>query len=321
MILKNKKIFFFGTSCLAKEVLRRLLESGVEISHVITRPDKPAGRKKTLKPSKVKIFAQKNNLLLKEYAKIDEEALAFFKKEKPDLIITIAYGVILPKELIELPSLRCINIHPSLLPKLRGASPLQTALLNGLKRTGVSIMLMDEKMDHGDILRQEEIIIEDKDNYESLEKKVLSLLNKILIPTLKDWQAEKIKPVPQDHDQASFTKMISKKDGRIDWNKSASEIHDQFRAFNRWPKTYSFWQKNKQQTPQKIIFENIEIEKSKKYPEKKNGEVLQTIDDKIAIKTKSGLIIIKELQLEGKEKTLMKNFVNGYPNFIGTILN
>lgn len=321
MSLKNKKIFFFGTSFLAKKILCHLLENNLEIKCVITQPDKPAGRKKILKPSEVKIFAQQNNLPFKEYDKINKEALSFFRKEKPNLIITAAYGVILPKELVELPPLKCLNIHPSLLPKLRGAAPLQVALLKDLKETGVSVMLMDEKMDHGDILRQEKIPIENKDDYEKLENKIILALEEILIPTLENWQLGKIKPIPQNHDQSSFTKMISKKDGKIDWNESASEIYNQFRAFSRWPKTYSFWQKDEQQTPQKIIFENIEIEKSKKYSEKKNGEVLQMIDDKIAIKTKSGLIIIKELQLEGKKKTLMKNFVNGYPNFIGTILN
>lgn len=321
MSLENQKIFFFGTSFLAKEVLGSLLKNKIKIDYVITQPDKPAGRKNKLKPSEVKVFAQKYSLPLKEYTQIDQKALSFFKKEKPDLIITIAYGVIFPKELLELPPLNCINIHPSLLPELRGASPLQTALLKGLKETGVSIMLMDEKMDHGDILKQDKITIASTDTYQQLENKVVSFLDKNLIPVLKDWQSEKIEPIPQLHQQASFTKMITKKDGKINWGNTALEIYNQYRAFKKWPKIYSFWKANKKQSPKKIIFENIEIEEDENYSEKKNGEVFQISTDKIAIKTNSGLIIIKEIQLEGKQKTAIKNFINGHLNFIGTILN
>ena len=316
MELKNARIIFIGTSLFAKKLLKNLVEKRIEIKLVVTQPDKPAGRKKELKSSEVKIFAQKNNLEIEQFSKLDSQALAKIKTFKPDLIIVAAYGMIIPQKILNQPRFGCINIHTSLLPKLRGSCPIQTALLQGLKETGVTIIKMDTGIDSGDFIFQEKIEISSQDTYPILENKLAETTNQILIPTLDNYLEKKITPEPQDHSQATFTKIIKKQDGEIDWTNSAEKIYNQFRAFYLWPQIHTFWTINEK--AEKLILTKIfAIKNSEK--NRRLGEVYQK-NDLILVKTTQGSIALKEIQLEGRNKLLIKDFLNGNPKLIDSVL-
>lgn len=316
MKLKDARIIFMGTSFFAKEILNNLLTQGIKIDLVVTQPDKLAGRKKKPQPSAVKILAEKENLELAQFEKLDQEALKKIEKIKPDLVVVAAYGMIIPADFIEKVPHGFINIHTSLLPKLRGASPIQTALLQGFKKTGVTIMKIDPELDAGDILAQKEISISLKDTQPILEKKLINTSNEILIKTLDDYLNKKITPQPQDHSQATFTKIIKKKDGQIDWNSPAENIYNKFRAYYEWPQTYTFWDRN--EDLKKITLTEIDWKK-KSDENKRAGEVYKN-EDQILIKAKAGSIVLKKIKIEGKSETLIENFLNGYPDLLGVIL-
>lgn len=226
--MENYKIAFIGTPDFGAIILKELIKHYRPVL-VITNPDKPKGRKNIIAPSPVKELALKHNIPVQHD----------FKNIEADLIITAAFGKIIPKEIIELPKYGCLNVHPSLLPKYRGASPIQTAILNGEKETGITIMLMDEKMDHGPVLAQIKHKIDNKD-YPTLSKELAEKGAELLIQTIPKWLKGEIKPKKQEHKKATFTKIIKREDGRIDWNKTPQEIERQIRAFNPWPGTFTF---------------------------------------------------------------------------------
>jgi len=245
---------------------------------------------------------------------------------KPDLIIIAAYGQILPKEILDIPKQGCLNIHPSLLPKYRGPSPLQFTILNGAKETGVTIIKMDEKIDQGPILAKRELKIPNpKISYEKLLKELAELGANLLIETIPKWLKGEIKAIPQDESKASYTKLLKKEDGKIDWTKSAEEIERQVRAFNPWPGTFAKIQnaKSKMQNDNvkckilKILKAEVLITPKKR----KIGEIFLTDDKKLAIQTGQNCLIILKLQLEGKKQIDYNNFLLGHREIIGSILN
>lgn len=231
----SPKILFFGTPEFALPALNRLQDDGFTIIGVVTQPDKPAGRKKTLTPPPVKLAAQKLNLPVYQWPKFDDEAMAEITKLAPDLIIVVAYGKILPKKLLDLPKFGCLNIHPSYLPSYRGPSPIQTAILNGDQFTGVSIIKLDEKMDHGPIITQQEFEILADDNYESLSNSLACEAAGILVKIIPAYISGKLPPVEQNHQVATSTTIIEKEDGRIDWHNDPKVIDRQIRAYYPWP--------------------------------------------------------------------------------------
>jgi methionyl-tRNA formyltransferase len=316
MKLKDARIIFMGTSFFAKEILKNLIESEIKINLVITQPDKPAGRKKELKSSEIKIFTQKNNLKLAQFPKLNENAISEIEKIKPDLILVVAYGLIIPPEIIKQPPYECVNIHPSLLPKLRGSSPIQTALLEGFEKTGTTIMKIDSSIDSGEIIAQKTIQIKAQDIYPALEKNLLKITNKILIKTLDDYLEKKITPKPQNHEQASFTKIIKKQDGQIDWTETSEKIYNKFRAFYDWPQIYTFWT-NKGKTKKITLTEIALTNQTKK--DKKIGEVYQE-NNQVLVNAKQGSLILEKIKLEGKNNLTIKDFLNGNPALIGSIL-
>ncbi|MCK5080619.1 MAG: methionyl-tRNA formyltransferase [Candidatus Moranbacteria bacterium] len=316
MKLKDARIIFMGTSFFAKELLKNLIENNTKIELVITQPDKPAGRKKELKPSEVKILAQKNNLKLEQFTKLDAKALEKIKLIKPDLVIVAAYGMIIPSEMLTQPQYGFINIHTSLLPELRGSSPIQTSLRQGLKETGITIMKMDSGIDSGEIISQAPVTIDPQDTYPILEKKLTTTTNQVLIKTLDEYLEKKIIPQSQNSDQATYTRIIKKQDGKIDWSETSEKIYNQFRAFYNWPQVHTFWNRNGKH--QKLTLTEIaqtdQIAKNKQI-----GEVYQK-DDRVLVKTDQGSIILKKVQLEGKNNLTIKDFLNGNPTLIGNIL-
>ena len=283
---------------------------------VVTAQDKPVGRKQELTPSPIKKWALGVKLPILQIEKI--------KKINADLIIVAAYGQIIPKEILEIVDPRlgrakfgALNIHPSLLPKYRGASPIQTAILNGDKETGITIILMDEKMDHGPILGNSKFEIRNsKITYNELTNELADLGADLLIKTLPNWIEGKIKPQPQDHSKATFTKIIKKEDGKINWNKSAEEIERMIRALDPWPGTFASLKSKVKSQKLKVL----KAEALKENADKKVGEVFLTDDKKLAIQTGNGILILKQVQLEGKKMMPAKDFLNGHPEIVEAIL-
>ena len=274
----NLKIVFIGTSEFGAIILDGLIKNNYKPILVITMPDKPAGRKQVLTPSAVKKGAK----LLKIRVGYDLEEI---KEIKPDLIITAAYGKIISKKVLEIPKYGALNIHPSLLPKYRGPSPIQTAILNGDKKTGVTIMLMDQEMDHGQIIAQNKYKLRENITYKELEKILANQGAKLLIETLPQWIKGEIKAKEQNHFKASYTKIIKKEDGKIDWKKPVQEIERQIRAFDPWPGTFTFIKKGDKKIRVKILQAEL---------------------------SKNNQLIIKKLQPEAKKPMSFEEFKKGY---------
>ncbi len=313
------KIFFFGAPYFSKEILKDLLKNNILIDTVITHPDQSVGRKKELLPTQVKTLALENNISIKEFHRLDDVAIKDIRKASPDLFVVASYGAILPAELLAIPRFGALNVHPSLLPKFRGASPIQTALLSGVSKTGTTIMLMDAGMDTGNIIKQEELTLEPKAVYQDLERQLLTLSSKLLCSIIKDITKTKNSPPSQKQNKefATYTKIIKKQDGLINWNMSAQEIYNQWRAFYNWPKVYTFYNK------QKLILTEIELYSKNDILDNDTssiGKVYVDEEKNILIRLKNGFLKVTRLQLAGKNAVAAKDFLNGQPNFIGTIL-
>jgi methionyl-tRNA formyltransferase len=234
------KIVFFGSPASALPTFKKLLEAGHHIEDVITQPDKPRGRGKKLFPPPVKALAQELNIPCFQPPKIRKDPLAVQKiiNIKPDLIVVVAYGQIIPDSIIYLPRYNSINLHFSLLPKYRGASPVQWAILNGEEKTGITIFQLNKKMDEGDILSQEEVKIFPGEKAFELEARLAEMGAELLVRTIS--QIDKIEPLKQNHAQATYAPKLKKEDGRIDWKKEALFIDRKARAFYPWPSTFAF---------------------------------------------------------------------------------
>lgn len=316
--MSNKKIpiIFMGTSKFAAIILERLMAE-FPIDLVVTTPDQPIGRKQILTPSPVKIIAQKNNLKLTQPEKIrnNNEFLTLLKNQKPKLIVVAAYGKILPVEIINLPEHGCLNVHASLLPKYRGASPIQTALLNGDKETGVTIILMDQGIDTGDIISQEKISISEDDNYLSLSDKLAILGADLLIKTIEPYIAGQINLEVQNDNLATYCSKTSSAMGKINWQNTAEKINNQIRALAQDTGVYTLY-KN----------QNLRILKAKIYPYNnksvKIGQVIKIPTEKNTYIVKCGQDALQliEIQLAGKNPMSPQDFTNGHQDFIGTIL-
>lgn len=308
------QVVFFGTSEIAVPILKALAESReVEIKAVITQQDKKAGRKQILAPSPIKILALEKEIPVFQPEKIknNKEFQALLEGLKPDFFIVISYGKILPEKILKIPRYGSYNIHPSLLPKFRGPSPIQEALVRGEKETGVSIIKMNEKMDSGDIILLRRIPIEEKDDYDTLEGKLASLASQLIIPAIKDIADGVLKPLPQNKKNTTYCKKIEKESGKIDYNfESAKEIEQKIRAYKRWPGVFTTWNGKKI----KIIKAQAQESDLKKIKEsaKKPGTIIFLDKNKIGIMTKKGILIPETIQLEGKKEISIEEFLRGY---------
>lgn len=320
------RIIFMGTSNFAGVILKFLISSPYEISAVFTQPEKKIGRQRQPQPSEVKKIASRHRLKVFEPEKFSEEVIKKLKSKKPDLIIAADYGKILPKEVLDVPRLGALNVHASLLPKFRGPSPIQNAILRGEKETGATVIIMNEKVDAGDIISQKKAKIDPDEAYPRLLLKLANLSGKLLIETIALWVAKKIKPKKQDDSQVTLCQLIDRDDGKVVWANEAENIYNQFRAFYSWPGLFTYWPNNGKNLRIKLN----EIGWSKDFSSNKYhlGEVFKfgkEILNKgenfgVGVKASRGVIILKEVQLEGKNKVEIKNFINGHPNFIGSIL-
>lgn len=324
--MKNEKlkIIFLGTPEFGAIILEKLAETNFKPILVITAPDKPVGRKQILTPPPVKVIAQKYKIPILQPDKILDSKFKI-QDSKPDLIVVAAYGQILPKEILDFPKRGSLNVHPSLLPKYRGASPIQYAILNGDKKTGVTIMLMEEKMDRGPILNQRTLEIEKDETSTTLHRKLANLGAGLLMETISKWMQGMIKPRPQDDAQATYTKILTREDGKINWKKTAKDLEQEIRAFDYWPGSFTFWEK-RDGTMVRIKILKSRVLESKggiTYP---IGKTLVVPQNKIGVQCRKGFLggggdflVIEKLQIEGKKEIGSEEFLRGYPDFIGTI--
>ena len=311
--MKIYKALFFGTPDFAILPLNALAKlSFINLLAVVTQPDKPVGKKQTITPPPVKNFALNKNLQLWQPEKINtSEFESKLKKLSPDLIIIVAYGKIIPKNLIDIPKFGWLNLHASLLPKYRGASPIQAAILHGEEKTGVTLMKINEGLDTGDIISQKVVSITYTENFATLHDKLSETSAELLKKDLKKYLLGDLKTHPQGDSPTPVTKTISKESGRINWNNDAEQIDRQIRAYNPWPGTYTFWDKKRI----KIIDAEINMLPSNIEP----GRIF-VHGDKYYVGTITNAIKLNKIQLAGKKTMNIKDFIQGHPEFIKTKL-
>ena len=301
--MNKLKVVYMGTPEFSVKPLEEINKL-CDVVLVVTQPDKLVGRKQELKYSPVKEYALKNNIMVFQPERIRDDYQKIIDSE-PDLIITCAYGQIIPKELLEYPKYKCINIHASLLPKYRGGAPIHHSIINGDKYTGVTIMYMDTKMDSGDILYQEKIEITSTDNVGSMFNKLSILGSKMIKDFLPKFINNDFEKIKQNEEEVTYAYNISKEDEKIDFNNSTESIYNKIRGLNPFPVSYAVLD------GKRVKFFNSRIGSS---TNGKIGEIINIYEDGIGIKAKDTEIIITELQFEGKKKVLVKDYLNGLQN-------
>jgi methionyl-tRNA formyltransferase len=301
------RIIFMGTAELSCASLEKLARD-YSVAAVVTQPDKPKGRELKPQPSPVKILAEKLKLPVLQPARArDEKFISELRELKPDLIVVVAYGQILPQTILDLPKFGCVNVHTSLLPKYRGASPIQSAILNGETETGVTIIKMNAGLDTGDILTQTLELILPEDNSATLHDRLAQLGAELLAQTIPDFVAGKISPRPQPAEGASYAAKIKKEAGRIDWNQPAQKILDRLRAFTPWPGAFTFLKAEPKLQLLKIWKAEI-MERSGAA-----GEILQADKNGVVVACGQNALRILELQREGGRRMNAPEFLAGHP--------
>ncbi|MGB0757039.1 MAG: methionyl-tRNA formyltransferase [Patescibacteria group bacterium] len=311
MLEKSLSIIFFGSPEFALPSFNALLDSQYEVAAVVTQPDKPKGRGKHITPTPVAHVAQKKNIPVIKSSKITPDVLEKIKSYNCPLGVVVAYGALLPQELLDIFPMGVLNIHPSLLPKYRGASPLQGPILAGDKKTGVSIMLLDSGLDSGPILLQESIQIEPHDTVKTIHNVLAKKGALLLLQAIDGLVDGTLVSQDQDHEKATFTKKIKKQDGEIDWTKGAENIDRHIRAYTGWPGAYTKW-KGLQCVIHKAHIAEVN-------PVESPGTVFIYQND-VCIATSNGALVIDEMQLQNKQKNAPSAFIKGHQDFIGSIL-
>ena len=357
------KIIFMGTPDFAATTLDALVEAGHEITLVVTQPDKPRGRKGELVPSDVKVYAQEHGFPVFQPERIRRsENIEELRRYEADIMVVAAYGQILPREILEMEKYGCVNVHASLLPKYRGAAPIQWSILNGDKVTGVTTMQMGIGLDDGDILEKAEVEIGEETTGGELFDRLAVVGGKLIVQTLKDIEAGNVEPVPQVEAESTHVGMLKKEMGNLDWSRPARELKNYVRGLNPWPAAYSFLDGKmlKIWTSEALSFEEArekfggEAEGSSTFAEGQNGagqngtgqngagqngtgqdgagqngagqdgaaagSVLAAGKPGIAVMTGDGVLLLKEIQLEGKKRMTAEEFLRGHKILPGTVL-
>ena len=300
-----------GTPDFAVPVLGRLMDAGHDVAAVYSQPDRPAGRGRKLVPTPTKRFAEERGIEVRQPKSQRSEAeCAGLASLSPEAIVVAAYGLFLPPEALGIPPHGCLNIHPSLLPRYRGPSPVVSAILNGEEETGVTIMKLDEGMDSGPLLAQARLPIAERETGPDLTRRLFDLGADLLVQNLPGWSSGSIQASPQVESQATFTTLVKKEDGEIDWTHDAERIARMVRAYQPWPGTFTHW----------------------------DGKLLKILDAKwvdgatspghvvgldgsgIGIGTGDGLLAVDKLQIQDKRPSDAQDFVRGYPAFVGSAL-
>ena len=310
-IEKELQIVFMGTPEFAVPVLQGLIDN-YKVRAVVTQPDRK-GNHNQISISPIKKLANDKAILVLQPENIKENYQEIINL-KPDIIITCAYGQIIPRELLEYPKLGCINVHASLLPKLRGGAPIHKAIIEGHKKTGITIMYMNTKMDEGDIISQEEIDILDNDTASSLHNKLSLLGRDLLLKTLPSIIEGTNSRIKQDSSQATYAFNIKKEEEKLNFYKTARQVYNQIRGLNSWPGAYCIFEGKILKVWEAYITEN--------YPIGFNGEITNIYKDGIGVKVSNGEVVFKVVQPEGKNKMDAISFINGLrdKNIVGKVL-
>ena len=302
-----------GTASYSVEVCKSIINSGLNVVGVCTKPDSRIGRGKDLIAHPLKDFALKNGVpVLTPVDLTSCDVLRDFSKLKPNLIVLVGYGLLVPSQILKLPKYGCLNIHPSLLPKYRGPSPVSSAILNGDGSTGVSIMLMNEGLDTGPVLQQKRVIIDGSETSNDLTNKLFKVGGDMLVDLIPLWVDGSINLTKQDETQVSYTSKIVKQDGRIKWEEDAQLIYRKVKAYLPWPGTFSTWRgKN---------FKLLSVKISDLVSKKNQGKLSGSDTEGLYVSTGKGILEIKSLQMEGKKPISAKEFMIGYPDFEKDVL-
>lgn len=300
------RVIFMGTPDFATGTLEEIVKAGHEVVGVVTQPDKPKGRGKTMMPTPVKETALKYNLPVYQPRKVREpEFVELLRSLKPDVMVVAAFGQIITKEILEMPKYGCINVHASLLPAYRGAAPIQWAVINGDKESGVTIMQMDEGIDTGDMIEKAVVPIAEDETGGSLFDKLSHTGAKLCVKVLKDLEeGTAVREKQPEESTTPYAKMIDKKMGEVDWKKSAKEIEQLIRGLNPWPSAYT-----------KVHGKTLKLWKAKvllETSQMKPGQIVKVTKDSLAVQTGQGMLEIQELQLEGKKRMDTSSFLRGY---------
>lgn len=307
------KIVFMGTPEFAVPSLEAIINNfGVEA--VFTQPDRPKGRGKKVAMSPVKEVALKNNIEVCQPTKLknEPEFIEKLKKIEPDFIIVVAYGQILSKEVLEIPKYACINLHASLLPKYRGAAPLNWAIINGEKKSGNTTMLMDVGLDTGDMLMSQEVEINEDMTAGDLHDILMHQGGKLLVETINKMVKGEINPQKQDESSTCYASMLDKKIACIDWKNSAKNIHNLIRGLNPWPVAYTYYNDK----AMKIYKSQVLNEKSSKEP----GTIIEVSKNGLKIACGDGILLVKEIQFPGKKSLKVEEYIRGNSIEVGSIL-
>ncbi len=294
---------FMGTPEFALPTFQGLIEAGVNLCGVFTQPDRPRGRGKQLAPPPVKELALKHHIPIFQPEKLrDPVAVEQLRKLQPDLIVVVAYGQILPKSVLEIPRFGCINVHASLLPRYRGAAPINKAIVDGEQVTGVTTMLMDVGLDTGDMLIKRATEIGDEETAGELHDRLSLLGREAMEETLRRLCDGTLRPEPQENTQSSYAAMMKKEDGRIDWRCSAKSIHNLVRGLSPWPGAFTLWNGQMLKLGRTLAEEGLAAEP---------GTVLSADTDGVCIACGQGVLRVRELQLAGKKKLPAGDFLRG----------
>ena len=315
------RIVFMGTPEFAKPILAALADN-YEIAAVYTRADRPSGRGKQVSDSPIKAVAVERGLTVEQPGSLRGEPVqARLKEYQPDVIIVAAYGLILPQAVLDIPRQGCINTHASLLPCWRGASPITAAILAGDTETGVTLMQMDSGVDTGPIIAARETVIAPDETTGTLSEKLSHVASDLLLESLPAWLERRIAPIPQ-FGSPSFTGLVKKEDGLIDWGRPAVEIERAVRAYNPWPSAYTFWRPHSPasaETREGMLLKIWAAEVADDNVGKPPGTVVG-LRGRIGVTTGSGVLILREVQLAGKRLMSIEQFVTGQRGFVGSLL-
>lgn len=307
------KIIFMGTPDFAVGTLRSLAEAGHEITLVVSQPDKPKGRGHAMVPTPVKVVAEELGIPVFQPVKI-REAKDVLEKTEADVCVVAAFGQIIPASILHMKKYGCINVHASLLPKYRGAAPIQWAVIDGEKESGVTIMQMDEGLDTGDMLAKAIVPLDEKETGGSLFDKLSEAGGRLCVETLAKLEKGEITPEKQGESPTAYASMLDKKMGNIDWNKSAVVIERLVRGLNPWPSAYTH-----------LDGKTLKIWACDVLPQSaskgESGEILEVTKDAIHVQTGNGILVLREIQLAGKARMDAGAFLRGYKVVPGTVLS
>ena len=310
------RIVFMGTPEFAVPVLRALVDAGHDVAAVYTRPDRRAGRGGRLSAPPVKSAALELGLRVRQPASLrrDEEAQGEIRELAPDAIVVAAYGLFLPPDTLGAPALGCVNIHPSLLPRYRGPSPVVTALLNGDESTGVTLMIPDEGMDTGPVVAARETAIRPEEDAQALTARLFEMGAALLVETLPTWERGEVRPVAQDEALASVTRLVQREDGQIDWGLPAWRVERMARAYSPWPGAYTTWRSS--------VLKVVSTRTHEDGPtgDGPPGQVVTLADDGIGVRTGNGVLELRRVQLAGRAVSDARDFARGYRDFVGSEL-